>query len=60
MNEDEPKKQPPFQIGQDISDLSVDELQELAALLRDEIGRLESAAKDRAQSLSAADALFNR
>lgn len=60
MNEDEPKKQPPFQIGQDITELSVDELHDLVVVLRDEISRLETAAAERAKSLSAADALFRR
>lgn len=60
MNEDEPKKQLPFQIGQDIAELSVDELHDLVAVLRDEITRLETAAAERAESLSAADALFRR
>ncbi|MGB7433308.1 MAG: DUF1192 domain-containing protein [Ahrensia sp.] len=60
MNEDEPKKQPAFQVGQDITELSVDELHDLVAVLRDEISRLETAATERAKSLSAADALFRR
>lgn len=41
--DDEPKKKPrPHEIGQDLSLLSVDELSERIALLREEIVRLEA------------------
>jgi uncharacterized small protein (DUF1192 family) len=59
--DDEPRKKPkPHEIGQDLSLLSVGELGERIALLRDEIARLEAelAAKD--STKSAAEALFRR
>jgi uncharacterized small protein (DUF1192 family) len=59
--EDEPRKKPkPHEIGQDLSLLSVAELNERIGLLRDEILRLETelAAKDKTKS--AAEALFRR
>lgn len=58
MTEDAPKKQPSFQIGQDLSDLSVDELHKYAETLRTEIIRLKEAATAKTASLSAADAFF--
>lgn len=59
--DDEPRKKArPHEIGQDLSLLSVAELSERIALLREEIARLEAeqAAKDTTKS--AAEALFRR
>ncbi|WP_321501515.1 DUF1192 domain-containing protein [Breoghania sp.] len=47
-------------VGQDISTLSVEELVERIALLRDEVARLEEAKAQKAATRSAADALFSR
>lgn len=60
MNDEEPKKQPPFQLNQDLSALSVDELHTIADQLRAEIKRLEDTAAAKAADLSAAAALFRK
>ena len=59
--DDEPRKKPrPHEIGQDLSLLSVDELSERIALLRDEIARLEDERAAKGATKSAAEALFRR
>jgi len=58
VDENEPKKKLPFQIGQDLSDLSVGDIQEVIAELDQEIGRLKADAAQKQASKSAADALF--
>ncbi|SFO49171.1 Uncharacterized small protein, DUF1192 family [Mesorhizobium sp. NFR06] len=59
--DDEPeKKRRPHEIGQDLSLLSVDELAERIALLRDEIARLEAERAAKGATKSAAEALFRR
>lgn len=59
--DDEPRKKPkPHEIGQDLSLLSVGELNERIGLLRAEIERLEAELKAKGESKSAADALFRR
>lgn len=59
--DDEPRKKPrPHEIGQDLSLLSVGELTERIALLRDEIARLEAEAAAKGTTKSAAEALFRR
>ena len=61
MFEDEPRKKPkPHEIGQDLSLLSVGELNERIGLLRDEIARLEGELKLKGSTKSAAEALFRR
>lgn len=58
--DDRPKRKIAHEIGQELALLSVAELEERIALLRDEIARLE-AARDRKQaSRSAADQFFRR
>lgn len=57
-DEENPSKPVTFELGQDISDMSVDELRETADLLRTEIARLEDAAASKSAHLSAAEALF--
>ncbi|GAB5430601.1 MAG: DUF1192 domain-containing protein [Devosia indica] len=51
-----PKK--PHEIGQDLSDLSVDELKERIGLLREEIARLEAEQQTKGATLNAAEAMF--
>ena len=59
--DDEPRKKPrTHEIGQDLSLLSVDEVSERIALLRDEIARLETERTAKSATKSAADALFRR
>jgi uncharacterized small protein (DUF1192 family) len=59
--DDEPKKKPKVhEIGQDISLLSVGELNERIAALRAEIERLEAELGSKSVTKSAAEALFRR
>lgn len=59
--EEEPrKKSKPHEIGQDLSLLSVVDLTERIALLRDEIARLETELQAKGTTKSAAEALFRR
>lgn len=59
--DDEPVKKPrKHEIGQDLSLLSVGELEERIGLLRAEIGRLEAELKTKDSTKSAAEALFRR
>jgi uncharacterized small protein (DUF1192 family) len=48
------------EVGQDLSRLSVEELRERAALLREEIERLEREAEKKSLQRDAADLLFKR
>jgi len=60
MDEEEiAKKRKRYEIGQELSDISVDELEELVAMLEAEIARLEEAKASKSSHLSAAEALFN-
>jgi len=58
MDEEEKPKHAGYQIGADISELSVDELIEIIGELKKEIARLEHAANNKSDHLSAASALF--
>jgi len=58
--EDRPKKRLVHEIGQDLALLSIEELQERAALLRDEIARLDAAVANKRASRNAADQFFKR
>lgn len=61
MDDDErPKKKIAHEIGQDLALLSVDEITERIALLREEISRLEEALSKKQASRSAADQFFKR
>lgn len=61
MNDDDsPKLSATYQIGQPLDDLSVEEITVTIEILKEEIGRLESARSDKSTHLSAADALFSR
>jgi uncharacterized small protein (DUF1192 family) len=52
------KTKPSHEIGQNVDDLSVQELTERIAILKAEIARLEEARRAKEASLSAADAFF--
>ncbi len=55
-----PKKKVTHEIGQELSLLSVGELTERIALLKEEIGRLEAAVAGKRASKSAADTFFKK
>jgi uncharacterized small protein (DUF1192 family) len=55
-----PKKKLAHEIGQDLTLLSVEELAERIALLRQEIARLDEAMAKKRASLAAADQFFKR
>ena len=57
-DDDRPKKKITHEIGQDLSLLSVEELNERMALLKEEILRLEEAAAKKRASKDAANAFF--
>jgi uncharacterized small protein (DUF1192 family) len=56
----EPKKKKAYELGQDLTKLSVGELTELVETLKAEIARVEAARASKQASLSAADAAFKR
>ncbi len=58
FDEDEVKKTPVHEIGQDLSLLSVDELNERIEILKAEITRLETEAGSKDASKSAAESFF--
>ena len=58
--EEEPKKKLVHEIGQDLSALSVGELEERIGLLREEIVSLEGEKAAKGASRNAADDLFKR
>ncbi len=59
-DDDRPKKKIAHEIGQELTLLSVAELDGRIALLREEIARLEADIKSKQASLSAADQFFKR
>lgn len=59
MDEEAARKQPDFLPGQKLDDLSVDEIDRIIALLREEIARLEAARERKSAHLDAAQALFS-
>ena len=59
-DDDKPRRKISHEIGQDLSLLSVDELSERIALLREEIARLEAERAAKGTTKSAAEALFRR
>lgn len=58
LDDDRPKKPAPHEIGQDLSTLSVDELDKRVVLLREEIARLEEEKARKASGKAAAENLF--
>ncbi|MBV9555815.1 MAG: DUF1192 domain-containing protein [Pseudolabrys sp.] len=59
-DDDKPKKKIVHEIGQDLTLLSVTELENRIHLLREEIARLENDIKGKQASRSAADQFFKR
>ena len=59
-DDDRPRKKITHEIGQDLSLLSVEELNERIALLTGEIARLQEAAAKKRASKDAADNFFKR
>jgi uncharacterized small protein (DUF1192 family) len=59
-DEDRPKKKVTHEIGQDLTLLSVGELTERVALLKEEIARLEANMSSKRASKSAADLFFKK
>ena len=59
-DEDRPKKKLVHEIGQDLTLLSVGELTERIALLKEEIARLEANMASKRASKSAADVFFKK
>jgi uncharacterized small protein (DUF1192 family) len=59
-DDDRPKKKIVHEIGQDLALLSVKELQDRIALLKDEIARLEASIASKQSSRSVADTFFKK
>jgi len=59
-DEDRPKKKIVHEIGQDLALLSVNELRERIALLKDEIARLETSIASKQTSRNVADTFFKK
>ena len=59
-DEDRPKKKIVHEIGQDLALLSVKELDERVALLKEEIARLEAAKAGKQASRNVADTFFKK
>ena len=59
-DDDRPKKKIVHEIGQDLALLSVNELRERIALLKDEIARLEASIAGKQASRSVADTFFKK
>jgi len=58
--DDLPKKKVVHEIGQELALLSIKELEERIALLKDEIGRLETAIASKQGSRTVADQFFKK
>ena len=58
FDEDMPKRKNDLVVGEDLSKLSIDELEERIALLRGEIGRVEEALVAKRASIGLADSFF--
>ncbi len=59
-DDDRPKKKIVHEIGQDLALLSVKELQERIALLKEEIARLEGSIANKQSSRNVADTFFKK
>jgi uncharacterized small protein (DUF1192 family) len=59
-DDDRPKKKIVHEIGQDLALLSVKELEDRIALLKEEIARLEASIKSKQSSRNVADTFFKK
>lgn len=59
-DDDKPRKQPVHEVGQDLSQLSIEEIDRRLELLRSEIERLKSARDAKQASRAAADLFFKQ
>jgi uncharacterized small protein (DUF1192 family) len=59
-DDDRPKKKIVHEIGQELALLSVNELRERIALLKDEIARLEASIASKQSSRNVADTFFKK
>ena len=59
-DDDRPKKKISHEIGQELALLSVKELEERIALMKDEIARLEASIKGKQSSRNVADTFFKK
>ena len=61
MFDDEPQKKPvSHEVGQDLSVLSIEELEKRVELLKEEIARLEDASAAKRASMSSAESFFKK
>ncbi len=61
MFDDEPQKKPvSHEVGQDLSVLSIEELEKRVELLKEEIARLEDAGAAKRASMSSAESFFKK
>jgi uncharacterized small protein (DUF1192 family) len=60
LDDDRPKKPPAVQPGENLADLSVDELKERIGIYRAEIERLERDIAAKEKHLKAAESIFRR
>ena len=60
FDEEPPKKSSEWAIGEDLSKLSIDELEERIGLLTAEIERMEQAITAKRDSIGVADSFFKR
>jgi uncharacterized small protein (DUF1192 family) len=60
VDDEQQKRKPKHEIGEDLTLMSETELLARVALLQEEIGRLEAAAAARRASRAAADSVFKR
>ncbi|WP_421857305.1 DUF1192 domain-containing protein [Oricola sp.] len=58
MDEEEARKKPPYELGQDLSLMSAEELRATIAALHEEIARLEADLISKSASRDAAEAFF--
>lgn len=60
FDEEEEKKKPAYAIGQNLEDMSVEEITATIEILEAEIARLNAAHEAKSDHLSAAEALFSK
>lgn len=58
LEEEAAKKKASYEIGMDLSEMSVEEIHETISMLQEEIARLQETATAKSDHLSAAEALF--